>query len=53
MSVRNIGLVLVSAALLALAGTARADSLTPDQQRAHDIYKELVEIEVIAVKDAK
>jgi len=45
MSVRNIGMVLVSAALLALAGTARADSLTPDQQRAHDIYKELVEID--------
>ena len=45
MSVRNIGIVLVSAALLALGGTARADSLTPDQQRAHDIYKELVEID--------
>ncbi len=36
-------MVLVSAALLALP--ARADSLTPDQQRAHDIYKELVEID--------
>ena len=45
MSVRNIGIVLVSAALFALGGTARADSLTPDQQRAHDIYKELVEID--------
>ena len=37
------GIVLVSAALLALP--AHADSLTPDQQRAHDIYKELVEID--------
>ena len=37
------GMVLASAALLALP--ARADSLTPDQQRAHDIYKELVEID--------
>jgi acetylornithine deacetylase/succinyl-diaminopimelate desuccinylase-like protein len=36
-------MVLVSAALLALP--ARADGLTPDQQRAHDIYKELVEID--------
>jgi acetylornithine deacetylase/succinyl-diaminopimelate desuccinylase-like protein len=36
-------MVLVSAALLALP--ARAESLTPDQQRAHDIYKELVEID--------
>ena len=43
MSARNIGMVLVSAALLALP--VRADSLTPDQQRAYDIYKELVEID--------
>jgi acetylornithine deacetylase/succinyl-diaminopimelate desuccinylase-like protein len=43
MNARNIGLILASAALLALP--ARADSLTPDQQRAHDIYKELVEID--------
>ncbi len=43
MGVRNIGLVLASAALFALP--ARADNLTPDQQRAHDIYKELVEID--------
>src|ERR1700744_2172679 len=45
MNARNFGLVLVSAALLALPGAERADSLTPDQQRAHDIYKELVEID--------
>ncbi len=46
MSVSNIGMVLVSAALCALAVfPARADNLTPDQQRAHDIYKELVEID--------
>jgi acetylornithine deacetylase/succinyl-diaminopimelate desuccinylase-like protein len=32
-------------ALLALAAGARADNLTPDQQLAHDIYKELVEID--------
>jgi acetylornithine deacetylase/succinyl-diaminopimelate desuccinylase-like protein len=32
-------------ALLAIAGEARADNLTPDQQLAHDIYKELVEID--------
>ena len=45
MSARNIGFVLVSAALLALPGSARAEGLMPDQQRAHDIYKELVEID--------
>src|SRR6201995_3559550 len=45
MNARNFGLVLVSAALLALPGAARAESLTPDQQRVHDIYKELVEID--------
>ena len=45
MSARYIGLVLLSAALLALPAVARADSLTPDQQRAHDIYKELIEID--------
>src|ERR1700759_1244425 len=45
MTARNFGLVLVSAALLALPGDARADNLTPDQQREHDIYKELVEID--------
>ncbi len=44
MSARYIGLVLLSA-LLALPAVARADSLTPDQQRAHDIYKELIEID--------
>jgi acetylornithine deacetylase/succinyl-diaminopimelate desuccinylase-like protein len=43
MNARFYGMVLVSAALIALP--ARADSLTPDQQRAHDIYKELVEID--------
>jgi acetylornithine deacetylase/succinyl-diaminopimelate desuccinylase-like protein len=43
MNARFYGMVLVSAALLALP--ARADSLTPDQQRAHDIYKELLEID--------
>src|ERR1700742_614866 len=43
MSARHIGMVLVSAALATLP--ARADGLTPDQQRAHDIYKELVEID--------
>lgn len=32
-------------ALLAIAGEARADDLTPDQQLAHDVYKELVEID--------
>src|SRR5215469_503225 len=32
-------------ALLVIAGEARADDLTPDQQLAHDIYKELVEID--------
>jgi acetylornithine deacetylase/succinyl-diaminopimelate desuccinylase-like protein len=45
MNARFYGMVLVSAALLALPAVARADSLTPDQQRAHDIYKELVEID--------
>jgi acetylornithine deacetylase/succinyl-diaminopimelate desuccinylase-like protein len=43
MNARNFGLVLASAAMIALP--ARADNLTPDQQRAHDIYKELVEID--------
>ena len=43
MNARAYGMVLASAALLALP--ARADSLTADQQRAHDIYKELVEID--------
>jgi acetylornithine deacetylase/succinyl-diaminopimelate desuccinylase-like protein len=43
MNARVYGMVLASAALLALS--ARADSLTADQQRAHDIYKELVEID--------
>src|SRR5581483_11926719 len=32
-------------ALLAIASEASADNLTPDQQLAHDIYKELVEID--------
>jgi acetylornithine deacetylase/succinyl-diaminopimelate desuccinylase-like protein len=32
-------------ALLAIATGARAENLTPDQQLAHDIYKELVEID--------
>jgi acetylornithine deacetylase/succinyl-diaminopimelate desuccinylase-like protein len=32
-------------ALLAAGGGARADGLTPNQQLAHDIYKELVEID--------
>src|ERR1700759_3710862 len=43
MNARFYGIVLVSTALLALP--SRADSLTPDQQRAYDIYKELVEID--------
>src|SRR6201985_2093953 len=43
MNARFYGIVLVSAALL--ARPARADTLTPDQQRAYDIYKELVEID--------
>jgi acetylornithine deacetylase/succinyl-diaminopimelate desuccinylase-like protein len=43
MNARFYGMVLVSAALVALP--ARADSLTPNQQRVHDIYKELVEID--------
>jgi acetylornithine deacetylase/succinyl-diaminopimelate desuccinylase-like protein len=41
-------LLLASAALgaiVALCGAARADNLTPNQQLAHDIYKELVEID--------
>jgi len=40
--------LLVSAALcalLAVADPAKADGLTPNQQLAHDIYKELVEID--------
>jgi acetylornithine deacetylase/succinyl-diaminopimelate desuccinylase-like protein len=32
-------------AIVALCGPARADNLTPNQQLAHDIYKELVEID--------
>src|SRR6201995_4829937 len=32
-------------ALVAIATGARADSLTPDQQLAHDVYKELIEID--------
>src|ERR1700743_1636859 len=43
MNARFYGMVLASAVLIALP--ARADNLTPDQQRAHDIYKELVEID--------
>src|ERR1700742_985590 len=43
MSARHIGLGLVSAGALALP--ARADSLNPQQQFAHDVYKELVEID--------
>ena len=43
MNARIFGMVLVSAGLIALA--ARADGLTSDQQRAYDIYKELVEID--------
>ena len=45
---KNNSSLLVSAALCALltvAGPAKADSLTPNQQLAHDIYKELVEID--------
>jgi acetylornithine deacetylase/succinyl-diaminopimelate desuccinylase-like protein len=40
--------LLVSAAIgaiVALCGPVRADNLTPNQQLAHDIYKELVEID--------
>jgi acetylornithine deacetylase/succinyl-diaminopimelate desuccinylase-like protein len=43
MNARVYGMVLASAVLIALS--ARADNLTPDQQRALDIYKELVEID--------
>lgn len=45
---RNNSSLLLSAALcalLAIAGEARADNLTPDRQLAHDVYKELVEID--------
>jgi len=44
---KNPSLLLSAAlcALLAIAGEARADNLTPDQQLAHDVYKELVEID--------
>ncbi|MBV9907401.1 MAG: M20/M25/M40 family metallo-hydrolase [Hyphomicrobiales bacterium] len=38
-------LAAVLCASAAIAAAARADSLNPDQQRAHDIYKELVEID--------
>jgi acetylornithine deacetylase/succinyl-diaminopimelate desuccinylase-like protein len=38
-------LAAVLCASVAIAADARADSLTPNQQRAHDIYKELVEID--------
>lgn len=43
----NSSLLLSAAlcALLAIVGEARADNLTPDQQLAHDIYKELIEID--------
>src|SRR5271169_1863852 len=44
---KNISLWLSTAlgALLAISAPARADGLTPNQQLAHDIYKELVEID--------
>jgi acetylornithine deacetylase/succinyl-diaminopimelate desuccinylase-like protein len=45
---RRPGPVLLAAALcasVAIAADARGDDLTPNQQRAHDIYKELVEID--------
>src|ERR1700739_4818569 len=44
---RNASLWLSTAlcALLAISAPARADGLTPNQQLAHDIYKELVEID--------
>jgi acetylornithine deacetylase/succinyl-diaminopimelate desuccinylase-like protein len=44
---RNTSLLATVAlgAMLALSGSARADGLTPTQQLAHDIYKELVEID--------
>jgi acetylornithine deacetylase/succinyl-diaminopimelate desuccinylase-like protein len=47
MQSNNKSLLLSAAlcALVALSGNARADSLTPNQQLAHDIYKELVEID--------
>jgi acetylornithine deacetylase/succinyl-diaminopimelate desuccinylase-like protein len=43
----NVSLLATAAlgAMLALSGGARADSLTPNQQLAHDIYKELIEID--------
>lgn len=44
---RNASLLVAAAlcALFALTESAGADGLTPNQQRAHDIYKELVEID--------
>lgn len=45
---RQISSLLLSAALgafLVVGGGAKADGLTPNQQLAHDIYKELVEID--------
>ncbi len=38
-------LLIASCALLAISVPAKADGLTPNQQLAHDIYKELVEID--------
>src|ERR1700759_1256379 len=40
----SLPLSAVLCALLAVSGPAKADGLTPNQQLAHDIYKELVEI---------
>ena len=46
MSARNIGLILASVAFCTLSVCpVSAEGLTPNQQRAHDIYKELVEID--------
>src|SRR6185437_13904389 len=43
--IRSLLLSTALCAVLSVSGGARADSLTSDQQLAHDIYKELVEID--------
>jgi acetylornithine deacetylase/succinyl-diaminopimelate desuccinylase-like protein len=42
----RLAVTLLSAAL-AISGPAMAESLTPNQQRAFDIYKELIEIDTV------
>ena len=43
--IRSLLLSTALCAVLSVSGGARADGLTRDQQLAHDIYKELVEID--------